>query len=124
MELAEPFKSEETAARDTSRTIKPADRCVISYNFEQNNSQNITHNLLIGMFNEKNTSLQRKKAQHSQENNKPKPFSLVPQHKKIARQDPHTIVKVYDSSLYLKKYVNPNSPVREFSSNKHSQLLT
>lgn len=53
MELAElkKIEVEDVPPKDTSRTVKPADRCVISYNFEQTHSNNYTHNLLIGMFN-------------------------------------------------------------------------
>ena len=44
----EPVEGDE---RVTSRTNVAPDRCVISYNFEQNHSSNYTHNLLIDMFN-------------------------------------------------------------------------
>jgi hypothetical protein len=36
-------------SKETYRSIKPPDQCVISYNFEHANSLNFTHNLLIGM---------------------------------------------------------------------------
>jgi hypothetical protein len=36
-------------SKETFRSVKPPDQCVISYNFEHANSLNFTHNLLIGI---------------------------------------------------------------------------
>ena len=89
MELSELPKLEDadtTPAKDTYRTLKPPDRCVISYNFEQTHALNVTHNLLIGMFNDPTKKTHKQQSFKSADNNKNKLFSIVPAHKKIARQ--------------------------------------
>jgi hypothetical protein len=84
-ELAKLEDSDSTPAKDTYRTLKPPDRCVISYNFEQTHSLNVTHNLLIGMFNEKTKKPYKQQSIKSVEKKKNQLFSIVPTSKKIAR---------------------------------------
>ena len=87
--------------RDTNRSIKPPDRCVISYNFEQDQSKNYTHNLLIGVNHHPQKNPHHNPAQKSP--------SIANSHKKIQRREPETISKIYDSSVTPKRYPNPGS---------------
>jgi len=116
MELSELPKledSNDTPAKDTYRTLKPPDRCVISYNFEQTHSLNVTHNLLIGMFNEQTKKTHKQRPFKSVENNKNKLFSIVPTNKKIARQEQKTISKTHESKVQARKYIPAGSPRKE-----------
>ncbi len=116
MELPEIGKLENVDSlhsKDTYRTVKPPDRCVISYNFEQNNSLNFTHNLLIGTFNDSTKKVSKNQSLNSLEHPKNKLFSILPNSKKIHRQDGNSIAKVYDSKVVPKRYVNPVSPHKE-----------
>lgn len=50
--------------------------------------------------------------------NRHKLVALAPHPKKVFRQQPTTIVKVYDSNVSVKKYVNSNSRRREAGQNR------
>jgi hypothetical protein len=115
MELSSLSKMEalDSPERGTNRTIKPEDRCVISYNFEQNGSSNYTHNLLIGMFNDPTKKIVRAGLRTSLEQGKNKITAVAPQSKKVVRQDPNTIAKVYDSNVPARLYINAISPKRD-----------
>jgi hypothetical protein len=120
MELSELSKLENLDSphnRDTIRTVKPPDRCVISYNFEQTNSFNFTHNLLIGMFNDSTKKITKNQSLNASDHVKNKLYSIIPHPKKIFRQDNATITKVYDSKVVPKRYANALSPAKERSGN-------
>jgi len=69
-------------SKETFRTVKPPDQCVISYNFEHANTLNFTHNMLIGIGLEEPS---RKNNNSLSSTNKQKLFSIIPQPKKVFR---------------------------------------
>jgi hypothetical protein len=75
MEVPLAAGSQEADSRETYRSVKPPDQCVISYNFEHANSLNFTHNLLIGLGSDQPT---RNPHSSLAPPNKHKLFSIIP----------------------------------------------
>ncbi len=102
-----------TPAKETFRTVKPPDQCVISYNFEHAGTLNFTHNLLIGMGLDEPTRKQNSSVASS---SKQKLFSIIPQPKKVFRNEPASVSKAYSTAIMPKRYapsthkprMNPN----------------
>lgn len=62
------------------------------------------------MFNDSTKKVSKNQSLNTLEHPKNKLFSILPNTKKIIRQEGNTIAKVYDSKVLPKKYVNPISP--------------
>ena len=97
MEISPTARQEQydSPSKHSSTTIKPADRCVISYNFEQNNSHNYTHNLLIGMGHEECKKSAKKSVNTSVEHCKSKIAHIWKSNEKSFKHYPEVIAKTY-----------------------------
>lgn len=104
------LSGQEASEKGTNRTLKPADRCVISYNFEQNNTSNYTHNLLIGMNNDLTTKVHKNTPNSSLNHSSTKIAAVSSHQKKIFRQEPARISKVYGADMSTPMYINTHSP--------------
>lgn len=113
MEVPLQAGSQNPDTRDTYRSVKPPDQCVISYNFEHANSLNFTHNLLIGMGLDEPT---RKPHSSLAQPNKQKLFSIIPQPKRVFRNEATSVSKAYNATILPRRY-HPEKQKQQSNSN-------